>query len=170
MGPSNALARHADRHIYERVLQSNLQPEEKSSVGRWMADALAPITSIRVQDAPGGILASLRAGTESGGVGIGLAFLHVNMPTGLDLGNVPIDGAGGAAMLAASAFMGHSELGSDARNLGAAGLSICTFRKMVDVFSRARLASGRKLGAHLMPHVGAPGAPDDPVNAAEADL
>jgi hypothetical protein len=170
MYSSHALARQPDRHVYERVLQSNLQPEEKSSVARWMADALGSVSSIRVQDAPGGILSALRAGSESGGLGIGLAYLHVNLPTGLDFGNVPVDGASGAALLAASAFMGHSELGSDARNLGAAALTICTYRKMVDVFARARMASGRKLGAHLMPNVGAPGAPDDPVAGVESEL
>lgn len=168
---SSAMARRDDHHVYERVLRSNLQPEEKSTVARWVSEALAPISQIRVEDAPGGMLAAFKQGSETGAVAIGLAYAHVNLPTGLDFGSVPVDGAGGAALMAASAFMGHSRLDSSARNLGATAFGICTYRKMLDAFARARSASGRKLGAHLFPGSGhQPGAPNDSVNQASAEL
>ncbi len=158
-------------HVYQRVLQSNLKPEEKSAIGRWVAEAMQTVTSIRPTDAPGGILAAVRSGSETAAMAIGAAYMHVNAPEGLDGMGVPVDGAAGAGMLAASAFMGHSELGTDARTLGNFGFGLCTFRKMVDVFASQRLASGRALGSHLTPGVRrTPGAPDDPVTEVEGEL
>ncbi len=170
MNNAAALTR-LDGNVYQRVLQSNLQPQEKSAIARWVSDAMATVTNIRPKDAPGGVLAAFRQGSESAVVAIGAAYAHVNLPDGLDVAGVPLDGASGAVSLAASAFMGHSELGSDARTVGSFGVGLCTFRKMVDVFARQRLASGRALGSHLTPGARhAPGAANDPVAQAEADL
>lgn len=160
-----------DYRIYDRVLRSNLQEDEKSSFRKFFDQALEPLANVRVQDAPGGILSAIRQGSEGLLVAAAHAYAHVNLPNGCDIGGVPVDGAGGAAILAASAFMGHSELGTDARNIGQDLTLLYANRMLTDAFARQRIASGKALPPHLTPGYTAPsGDPSDPVMQAEADL
>lgn len=166
------LARVTPERTYQNMLKSNLQPEEKSIIKQWAEKIEGPleiIKDIRVQDAPGGILSAVRQGSEGIAMAATLAFLQVNVKGGLDVRGVPVDGVGGLAVMGASAFMGHSELGTDARNLGQDATVICAYRKFVDAFSRMRLASGRELYPHLMPGHQYNGTPaNDPVAQAAA--
>lgn len=168
-----ALATISPQKTYERVMKSNLQPEEKSQVRQWAEQMLGPleaIGNIRAEDAPGGFLSVARQSSE-GLMMAGLAaYAHVNVKNGLDVRGIPVDGAGGLGLAIASAFMGHSQLGTDARNFGVNGMTICAFRKFVDIFARARLARGRDLYPHLMPGYTSGQAANDPVAAAAADL
>ncbi len=168
------LATISPKRAYESVLKSNLQPEEKNTIKQWAEQMIGPLQSlrdVRIQDAPGGVLSAFRQGSEGIALAGLLAFAHVNLRDGLDVRGVPVDGAAGLAVLIASAFLGHSELGTDARNLGQDATLICAYRKLVDGFSRARLASGRELYNHLQPGVGPSGHPaNDPVAAAASDL
>lgn len=170
-----ALAKLPPAHrVYENMLKSNLQPEEKHVLREWaerMVGPLETLSKVRIQDAPGGLLSVARQTTEGFGMAALLAYLQVNVNGGLDVRGVPLDGAGGFVLSLASAFMGHSELGTDARNLGQDATLICAYRKLVDGFSRARVRNGRELYAHLQPGAKPPGHPaNDPVAAAGADL
>jgi len=158
------------QNTFDRMLKSNLQPEEKNVIKDWAKGVLGLATDVRVKDAPGGLLSAFRQGSEGLAMAAGLAYLHVNVRGGLDVKGIPLDGAGGFGLLVASAFMGHSELGTDARNLGQDAMTICAFRKMVDAFARARLASGRELYDHLSPgrYSGRP--VDDEFREAAGDL
>lgn len=172
---SASLAKLPPPHrVYENMLKSNLQPEEKHVLREWAEKMVGPLQSlsdVRIKDAPGGFLSAFRQGSEGVALAAGLAFLQVNVKGGLDVHGIPVDGAGGLGLLLASAFMGHSELGTDARNLGQDATLICAYRKLVDGFSRARVASGRELYAHLQPGAKYAGHPaNDPVAAAAADL
>ena len=171
---SQALATVQPERVYERMLKSNLQPEEKNVLKEWAREMIGPLKSIReirVHDAPGGVLSAFRQGSEGLALAALLAFAHVNVRGGLDVKGIPLDGAGGFGLLLASAFMGHSELGTDARNLGQDATVICAFRKFVDGFSQARMASGRELYSHLTPGKRSTGHPaSDPVAAAAQDL
>lgn len=112
---------------------------------------MGPVSQVRAKDAPGGALSAFRQGSEGLATAAALAFVHVNNPGGLDVRGIPVDGVGGAGLLAASVFMGHSELASDARNIGNDALTVWGFRKMTDFFADRRAASGRALPAHLTP-------------------
>ena len=170
----HSLATVAPKRAYEAALKSNLQPEEKNTIRQWAEQMIGPLQTlrdVRIQDAPGGLLSAFRQGSEGVALAGLLAFAHVNLRDGLDVRGVPVDGAAGFAVLLMSAFLGHSELGTDARNLGQDATLICAYRKMVDGFSRARRASGRELYDHLQPGAGPSGHPaNDPVAAAAADL
>ena len=161
------------QQAYQRMLKSNLQPEEKSEIRKWAESMLGPldaISQIRVQDAPGGMLSAARQTSEGLMLAGVLAFAQVNVKGGLDVRGVPMDGAGGLGLVLASAFMGHSELGTDARNLGQDAMTICAYRKLVDVFVRARSSRGREIYEHLRPG-GSSGHPaNDAVAAAVNDL
>jgi hypothetical protein len=168
---ASALALKDDAYVFERMLRSNMQPEEKSTLAKWAEMVLGPISDIRIKDAPGGALSAIRQGSEGLAVAALAAYAHVNLPTGLDVKGAPIDGVGGVALLACSAFMGHSELGTDARNLASDAMTICAFRKLTDVFARARASAGKSLFPHLVPGGSFSGNPaNDPVAAAAADL
>lgn len=155
---------------YQRMLKSNLQPEEKNVIKQWAKDVLGLTSDMRIHDAPGGLLSAFRQGSEGLALAAGLAYVHVNVKNGLDVRGVPLDGASGAALLLASAFMGHSELGTDARNLGQDALMICAFRKMVDAFALQRVQAGRALYDHLQPGKGGGWPANDRVAAAAANL
>jgi hypothetical protein len=168
---ANALALKDDFKVYNRMLQSNLKPEEKSTLAQWAQTVLGPISDIRIKDAPGGALSAIRQGSEGLSIAALAAYVHVNMPTGLDVKGAPLDGVGGLALLAASAFMGHSELGTDARNVGGNAMAVCAFRKLTDTFARARLSAGKALYPHLVPGSSlAADSASDPVSQAAADL
>ena len=168
----SALATTSPARAYENMLKSNLQPEEKSMIREWAQKMLGPLEmlgDIRVKDAPGGMLSAFRQGSEGLALAAACAFVHVNVRGGLDVKGVPLDGAGGLGLLLASAFMGHSELGTDARNLGQDATLIFAFRKLTDTFALARAKSGRELYEHLRPGAEYAGhSAKDPVAAAAA--
>ncbi len=170
----NALATVAPTRVYENMLRSNLQPEEKNMIADWAKKMIGPLETlrdIRIQDAPGGFLSAFRQGSEGVLLAAALAYAHANLRGGLDVRGVPVDGAAGFAVMLASAFMGHSELGTDARNLGQDATVICTYRKLLDGFIRSRQEHGRELYAHLMQGNRPASQPaNDPVAAAAAGL
>jgi len=137
--------------VYDQVMRSNLQPEEKSIIRKWAEQMIGPLTDTRIRDMPGGALSAARQGAEGMLAAGVLAYIHVNNETGLDIKGVPVDGLAGAFLLGASAFMGHSELSSDARNFGNDALTICFFRKASDFFAERRKVQGKALHAHLTP-------------------
>lgn len=162
------------RQVYEAAMKSNLQAPEKHAIQQWAEKMIGPLEvlrDIRVQDAPGGLMSAFRQTSEGLMLAAGLAYLHVNVKNGLDVRGVPVDGAIGMGLAIASGFLGHSELGTDFRNVGQDATLICAFRKLSDVFARQRLSSGRDLYDHLRPANQYTGRPDsDPVAAAAADL
>ncbi len=161
-----------DMVVFDSMLRSNMQPEEKSQIRRWAESMLGPITQVRAKDATGGALSAFRQGSEGLATAAALAWVHVNSKTGLDVAGVPIDGASGGGLLLASVFMGHSELSADARNIGNDALTVWGFRKMTDFFADRRLASGRTLPNHLTrpgSHVSGD-VNNDPIVSAASDL
>lgn len=156
--------------VFDSMLRSNLQPKEKSTIRKWAESVIGPMTDVRVKDAPGGALSAFRQGSEGLATAGLLAFVHVNTEEGLDYKGLPLDGVGGAALLGLSAFMGHSELGSDARNIGNDALVVWSYRKMADFFADRRMASGRALPSHLRPGSQSRSAENDPIISAARNL
>lgn len=164
--------RPGDIVVYDSISRSNMPVDEKkSAIRQWVEGMLGPIQEVRAKDAPGGVLTVARQTSESAMTAGALAFLHVNAPTGLDVGGVPLDGAGGAIVAGASALMGHSELASDARNIGTAGVTVWSFRKMTEFFTKQKIAKGHALPSHLIPGSRVSGdISNDPVVQAAASL
>lgn len=170
---NSALAALPPRQVYEAAMKSNLQPAEKSAIQQWAEKMVGPLEmlrDVRIQDAPGGMMSAFRQTSEGLALAGLAAYLHVNVKGGLDVHGIPLDGATGFGMLLASVFLGHSELGTDFRNVGQDATLLCAFRKWTDVFSKQRLDSGRALYDHMVPgsHTGQPA--NDPVGAAAAAL
>lgn len=156
--------------VFDSIRKSNLPSEEKSALQRWAESMVGPIAKTRPRDAAGGFLSAFRQGSEGVATAAALAYLHVNNESGLDVAGVPIDGVGGGALLAASALMGHSELGTDARNIGNDGLTIWSFRMMTNFFAERRKAAGKALPSHLIPGARPSGVKNDPIIAAATNL
>ena len=171
---TTALAPLPARQVYEAAMKSNLQPAEKNAIQQWAEKMLGPLEvlrDVRIQDAPGGLMSVFRQTSEGLGLAAIAAYLHVNVKGGLDVRGAPVDGFAGGLLALMSAFMGHSELGTDFRNVGQDLTLICAFRRMQDFFAQQRLRSGRELYPHLMVGAVQTGRPDsDPVAAAAANL
>lgn len=125
--------------------------EDKSAMRQWFERSFLPTVPIRPGDQIKGSLSAFRKGTEALGTGAALALVHVETEGGLDKFGVPVDGIGGFALLAGSAFFPNSEVSPDARDIGADALTVWSFRKTTDLLVEKRIASGKAVPRHLSP-------------------
>lgn len=83
----------------------------------------------------------LRQGGEALLVGGILGAIHVEK--GLDHNKVPVDAAGGVALLVASVALAHEPMGVDLRNAGSTALGIYGFRKTYELLAEKKRAAGK---------------------------
>ena len=140
----------AELALYDSVLSSNMPASEKSQLRRWFervtGDSLATVRPSAAQLHGG--LSSFRQGTESMAAGIALGALNAS-DVGLDPKGVPVDAVLGFSGLVGSALAAHSDMAPDARNLGAVGAGIFSFRMTTKLLVEKRLAAGKALPKHL---------------------
>jgi hypothetical protein len=138
--------------VLDAVSSSNLSRDEKSAIAKWadrvsggraakMIERVGLARGIQV----GGVLQSVRAGSESLLVGGGLGLLHAHV--GLDVTDkkIPLDGVAAALGLVGGALLAGETVGEDARNLGASAASVYSFRQSF------RFAAAKKIKGGAQP-------------------
>ncbi len=136
--------------LYDSVLSSNLPVQEKSQLRRFFEKMTDSPLALRPTGRHAhGAMSAVRQGSEALVTGMGLGAIHVMAKNGLDVGGVPIDGAGGFALLAASAFAANSDMAPDARNIGSTGVGIFGFRATTEFLVQKRLSKGLAIPSHL---------------------
>lgn len=136
--------------LYDSLNKSNIPTEEKSQLRRWFESSVGQALTVnrpRGQVRAG--LSAFRQGSESLLTGAILGAINVESKTGLNVMGVPVDGAAGVILTAASALAGDSELAPDARNIGTSCLGIYAFRQTTELLAEKRLAKGKALPPHL---------------------
>lgn len=136
---------------FQSLANSNMPAEQKSAIRRWYESSMGPgggnTYALAKLHAKAG-LEGVRSGGEAIVTGSILGTMHAMLPTGLDVKKVPMDAVLGVAGLAAGAVLAQEEIGPDARNVGAAALSIFAFRKTHDLVREVRIKrSGVGAGA-----------------------
>ncbi len=160
--------------LFSKVESSNL-PARTKSLLRQMVDKVSPYgaTMHRAKGHVVGAAQGVRQGGESAIIGSLLGAAHVHLKTGLDVGKIPVDGVVGVAGLLAGVALAHEDVGTDLRNMGAAGITTYSFRKTYDFLAAKKRAKGEKPGGTFAGESDEPGyvnAGEDPIIAAARAL
>lgn len=140
----------SDITLYDAVLGSNLQPEQKGALRKWFETAISVPETLRPSTAQvHGTLSAFRQGAESLLTGIGLGYLNVECPGGLDPAGVPIDGLAGFLFLAGSGIAAKSDMAPTARNIGSVASGVFGMRMATKFLVEKRLAKGKAIPRHL---------------------
>jgi len=118
-----------------------------SNLKRWLASARG-LTSAATRAKVHAVAAAngVRQGGESLLMGAALAAANVELKTGLDVRNVPIDAVAGGLGILGGVALAHTEAGTDLRNMGGAALAVFSFRKTQNFLAEKKRAKGQTPG------------------------
>jgi hypothetical protein len=143
---------YSDNMVFDRILKSNIQKEEKSAIRQWFdkvsgGKASELIEKYQLEATPEKkvtIGQALVASTEGLGVGAALGAMHALLDEGLDVKvpmtdkHVPADAALGGMSMVAAVF---SPVGQEhAKTVGISAFSVYGFRKFHDMLAAKRMS------------------------------
>lgn len=156
----------SDLAVLESVQSSNIPSAQKSRLMKWYERATGHVMS-RVVEPRKHIEAgghAIRKGGEGVIVGAlaGLVHAEIGLDQHIKGKAAPLDAGAGIALLAASAWMGNTDVHHDLSNAGGNLVAIYGFRKTHDWAAAKKESKGEIPGSKKAPPAGAPGAPGTP--------
>lgn len=147
----------SDMVVFDSIQSSNIPRREKSAIRQWYEDISSdeggirpPVASLSARRSASvaargrgtALVNTARAVGENGVVAGGLAYLHAELKNGLDVGDVPIDGAIGGLANALGIIFPNMEVSEDVKNIANSATSIFMFRKFYGMLAERKIANG----------------------------